>query len=92
MLFRFLYGKIRYPESAYRQNRTGVIYVSFLIDKTGRVGDIRIVKDVAEEPAFAREVIRVIGQMPDWNPGKQNGKPVLVRYTIPVNFQIKNGF
>ncbi len=92
MLFRFLYDRIRYPESAYRENRTGVIYVSFLIDKTGRVGDIRIVKDIAEERAFATEVIRVISQMPDWKPGKQNGKPVFVRYTIPVNFQIKNGF
>ncbi len=78
---------IRYPEQAKREGIQGVVVVNFVVDKTGKVGNINVVRSV--NPLLDAEAIRAMGEMPVWKPGTQKGKAVDVKYTIPVKFSLK---
>ena len=58
-----------------------------VIDKEGNVNDIKVLRGV--DPLLDNEAIRVIKSMPKWTPGKQKGKAVNVKYTIPVSFKLQ---
>ena len=60
--------------------------ITFIIEKDGSIGEPEVVKSV--NPYLDKEALRVISAMPKWKPGSQNGKPVRVKYTIPVNFKL----
>jgi periplasmic protein TonB len=81
-LLEYVKKNLRYPE----EDNKGVVYVSFIVSKTGKISNIRIVRGVSR--ACDMEAIRLIKEMPRWIPAKQNGQPVDVRYTIPVRFKI----
>ncbi len=76
-----------YPEKALNNKTEGVVIVQFVISKDGSITDSEIVKDIGDECGTA--ALKVISDMPNWVPGKQRGKPVNVRYTLPVKFQLK---
>ena len=75
-----------YPQSCIDQNIEGRVVVSFIVDKTGQVRDAVVVKSVA--PELDAEALRVVSSMPNWTPGMQDGKPVNVKYAIPLSFKI----
>jgi periplasmic protein TonB len=86
-LLRFVMGNIIYPEDALQNNIQGKVFIKFVVNKDGSVDRIEVTKGV--DPALDKEAVRVIGLLPKFNPGKQNGVPVPVWFTIPVAFKIK---
>lgn len=86
---RFLSSQIRYPETAKDAGKQGTVYVSFVVEKDGTISNIVMLKEVPGVPEFSKEAIRVVSIMPNWTPGKQNGKLVRVKYTLPVKFTLQ---
>lgn len=85
-LLSYLAKNIKYPSVAQDNNIQGRVYISFVVNKDGSIVDPEIVKSV--DPSLDKEAMRVIRAMPKWNPGKQRGKPVRVKYTVPVLFKL----
>lgn len=84
--FKYLGENLRYTEEAKGINLEGTIYVLFVVWKDGSIRDAQILRGLGA--GLDEEVIRVIGAMPDWKPGLQNGRPVNVRYRVPVTFNL----
>ena len=85
-LREFLSENISYPGSARKDSVEGKVFVLFLIDKKGKAQNFQVKKGVRTD--LNNEALRVVKKMPRWKPGEQNGKPVPVWYTIPINFQL----
>ena len=85
-LYEFLTQSIQYPEEARKNSIQGRVIVTFVVEKDGSITNARVVKSV--DPLLDAEALRVINVMPKWNPGKQNGEPVRVKYTVPVSFKL----
>ena len=82
----FLRSNIRYPVIAQENNIQGRVIVSFVVEVDGSISGAEIVRSV--NPSLDREALRVISIMPNWKAGIQRGKPVRVKYTVPVNFRL----
>lgn len=80
----FVADNIRYPAICLEEGVYGVVYLSFLIQADGSIADIRLLRGV--HPALDAEAKRILELMPKWVPGKQRGKPVDVRYNVPIKF------
>ena len=85
-LMQYLSHNIRYPEESDVQGR---VIVSFVIGKDGSISNAQVVKSL--HPSFDAEALRIINNMPKWIPGTQNGKPVNVKYVVPINFRKATG-
>ena len=85
-LMEYLSQNIRYPKETMEANKQGRVIVTFVIGKDGSISDARVAKSVDE--ALDAEALRVISSMPNWTPGKQNGKAVNVKYTVPITFRL----
>lgn len=86
VLYETLVKSIQYPEEARIKGAQGRAIVTFVVEKDGSISNARVVKSV--DPSLDAEALRVINTMPKWNPGKQNGEPVRVKYTAPVRFSL----
>lgn len=87
-LFNYLSETVKYPPVAKENGIQGRVIVQFTVDKDGTIGDVEVVRS-GGDPSLDREAVRVIKAMPKWNPGTRRGKPVRVRYTVPVNFRLQ---
>ena len=87
-MMRYIGENIKYPVIAQENGIQGRVICQFVIEKDGKVTDIQVVRS-SGEPSLDKEAVRVINSMPKWKPGKQRGKPVRVKYTIPVNFRLQ---
>jgi len=85
-LIQFLNENVKYPTIAVENNIEGKVVVQFVVDRDGSITDVQVVKSV--DPSLDKEAKRVISAMPRWVPGIQDGKPVRVKYTVPVNFAL----
>ena len=83
----FLSRNIIYPTIAQENGIQGRVTCSFVVNQDGSIVDIQVLRGL--DPSLDREAMRVIGTMPKWNPGKQRGKPVRVRFTLPVTFRLQ---
>jgi len=83
---KFLQNNIKYPQMARESNIQGTVYVTFVVEKDGRVTDVRVLRGIGG--GCDEEAIRVIKAMPKWNPGKQRGKPVRVQFNMPIKFSL----
>ena len=86
-LFEYLAQNINYPTEAEKANIQGRVIVTFVVEKDGSISNAEVVKSVA--PSLDAEALRVINAMPNWIPGKQNGKEVRVKYTVPISFHLQ---
>ena len=86
-MLKFLQMNIKYPPTAAANKIEGRVIVQFIIDKTGQVGDVQVVRSVNEE--LDAEAVRVIKSMPKFTPGRQDGKAVAVWYTLPIAFKLQ---
>lgn len=86
-LFEFLEKNLKYPADAQKQKVEGRVIVSFIVETDGSISDINIVRKVF--PSLDEEAVRLLGMMPRWSPGLQNGKPVRVKYAIPITYSLK---
>lgn len=85
-MFKFLSQNLRYPEAAAAQNKQGRVTVSFRVEKDGSVTSAKVVRGIC--PELDAEALRVVGTMPKFNPGRMNGEPVAVWYTLPITFRL----
>ena len=84
----FLGTHVRYPVAAQEAKIEGRVIVGFVVGKDGSVSDIKVVRGI--NPELDAEAVRVVSMMPKWIPGKQRGKAVAVKYTMPIMFRLQN--
>lgn len=87
-LMEFLMMNMKYPESAIKAKQQGRAIVGFVVGKDGTVSDVYIEKSTGYD-VLDNEAMRVVKSMPAWEPGKQKGKPVNVKYFVPITFSQK---
>ena len=85
-LMKYIQRNVKYPPIAKEYNITGKVYVSFIVDKSGSVTNVKIVRGV--DKTLDAEALRVVKSLPKYKPGKQRGKAVRVMFTIPINFTL----
>lgn len=86
-LLRYISQQVKYPVTAMETGIEGKVYVTFIINKEGKVIKASIARGV--HPSLDREALRVINSLPQWKPGYQNGKPVKVSFVAPINFVLQ---
>lgn len=87
-LYKFISNNLNYPAMAIENNVQGRVVVQFVVTKDGSVGNVKVVRSVDRD--LDNEAIRVCKKLPKFIPGKQNGQPVNVWYTLPVTFKLQN--
>ena len=85
-LMQWLKENIKYPAIAAANGIEGRVIVQFVVSKTGSISNVKVARGV--DPSLDKEAVRVISSMPKWTPGKQSGKTVNVRLTLPVTFRL----
>ena len=85
-MIKYLVKNIRYPKEMEEQKVEGRVIVTFVVRKNGEITDAKVVKSV--HPQLDAEALRIINGMPNWTPGMQNGKPVNVKFALPVSFKL----
>ena len=83
-LMKYFQKNMRYPAEAKEAGKQGRVTVQFVVNKDGSISGARVLRGVA--PLLDAEAIRLVNAMPKWKPGMQQGKPVAVKYTVPVRF------
>ena len=86
-LMKFLGSNIKYPTIAQENGVQGRVIVQFVVNKDGSIVDAKVMRSV--DPYLDKEALRVVSSMPKWKPGKQRGKAVRCRYTVPVMFRLQ---
>jgi protein TonB len=84
--YNFIGKNMVYPPEARENNEQGKVVVQFVVMKDGLIRDATVVRSVS--PTIDKEALRVISIMPPWQPGKQNGRAVNVRFVLPVTFAL----
>ena len=84
---KFLGKNIKYPTISQENGVQGRVIVQFVVNRDGSIVDPVVVRGV--DPYLDKEALRVISMMPKWKPGKQRGKAVRVKYTVPVMFRLQ---
>jgi len=85
-MYKFLSKNLKYPSAAQRANIQGKVFLSFIVEKDGSITDIETMKGIGF--GCDEEAMRVVKLMPKWIAGKQNGRNVRVKFTIPVFFKL----
>jgi periplasmic protein TonB len=85
---KFLTDNIQYPPQAAEIGLQGTIYLEFVVDSKGNITNVKILRGIGS--GCDEEAVRVIKMMPQWHPGKQNGKPVRVLYHMAIGFQLRS--
>ncbi len=87
-MMKFLNDNIQYPVIAAENGIQGRVVCQFVVERDGSITDVVVAR--GEDVNLDKEAVRVIKSMPRWTPGKQRGKPVRVRFTLPVLFRLEN--
>ena len=85
-MMKYIMENMKYPKQAMKKGIQGRVAVSFIVEKDGSISDVKPILSV--HPLLNKEAVRVVESMPKWTPGKQNGKPVRVRFNLPVMFKL----
>ncbi|NTW24720.1 MAG: TonB family protein [Lentimicrobium sp.] len=87
-LMKYLSDNTKYPVAAREAGITGTVYITFVVETDGSISSIAVLRGVSG--GCTEESLRVVSEMPRWNPGKQRGKPVRVSMNLPVKFMLLN--
>jgi len=85
-LMKYIQKNVKYPAIAKEYNITGKVYVSFIVDRSGSVTNVKIVRGVDKN--LDTEAMRVVKSLPKYKPGRQRGENIRVMFTIPINFTL----
>jgi TonB family protein len=85
-LMKFLAKNINYPDDAKENNIQGIVVISFIVQTDGSISSIKLVQDIGAN--CGQEAMRVVKDMPNWIPGRVDGQPVNVRFTLPIRFRL----
>ena len=95
-MMNFMKSNMKYPEIAMKSGATGRVIISFVVEKDGKVSDVKAVDfkadgEVSDEckDSLIAEAERVVANMPNWKPGQQKGENVRVKYTMPFTFRLQ---
>jgi len=88
-MMKYVGENVKYPEEAKDKNIAGRVFLSFVVEKDGSIGEVKVLRGIGG--GCDEEAVRVIKSMPKWKPGKQEGKPVRVSYMMPINFKLWDG-
>jgi len=83
---KFLQENIKYPQMAKESGIQGRVYVTFVVEKNGKITDVKVLRGIGG--GCDEEAVRVINSMPNWKAGKQRGKPVRVQFNMPIKFTL----
>lgn len=83
---KYLNDNIKYPDEAIKAGIQGTCYMNFVVETDGRITNVRVLRGIGG--GCDEEAIRVIQDMPEWEPGLQRGKPVRVQYNMPIKFTL----
>ena len=86
-MYRYISDNIVYPSAAAESGIQGRVHVEFIVEKDGSISGVRVIR--SREPSLDAEAVRVVRAMPRWAPGRNNGEPVRVHYTLPVTFRLQ---
>jgi len=86
-LLKWISDNIKYPTIAEENGIQGRVVCTFVVERDGSVTDVQVARSI--DPSLDKEAVRVLKKMPRWNPGKQNGSAVRVKYTVPVTFKLQ---
>ncbi len=86
-MYKWLGDHINYPAAAAEEGVSGRVVVEFVVSKTGAIENVKVLR--GRHPALDKEALRVVKSMPKWQPGRNNGQPVKVTYTLPVTFRLQ---
>jgi periplasmic protein TonB len=84
--YKYISKNIKYPDQARRMGVEGKVFVQFVVDKDGSITDVTVLKGIGS--GCDEEAIRVVKAAPKWTPGKQRGRPVRVRMSVPIAFKL----
>ena len=87
-LMKYLQENIKYPPEAAKNDIEGRVIVQFIVDKTGQVGEVKVLRPISEE--LDAEAVRVVKTLPKFEPGRQDGEAVSVWYTLPISFKLQS--
>ena len=85
-LMKYIDSHIQYPPKAAKNNIQGRVILQFVVDKTGEIGEVKVVRSVDKD--LDKEAVRIVKTLPKFIPGRQNGQAVAVWYTLPVTFKL----
>jgi periplasmic protein TonB len=85
-LFKYIQENVKYPAIARENQVTGTVYVDFVVDKEGKVTNVKLRRGIGA--GCDEEAIRVIKSLPKYKPGRQNGRPQQVQFTVPIRFNL----
>lgn len=85
--YKYVQKELKYPSQARRMGVDGKVYIQFVVEKDGSITDIKVIKGIGS--GCDEEAVRVLKAAPKWNPGKQRGKPVRVRRSLPIKFSLR---
>lgn len=85
-LIKWLSQNVSYPRKAYKAKAAGIVIITFIVEKDGKVGNVEVIKSV--HPDLDAEAIRVVKYMPKWKPGLMEGEPTRVQYSLPLKFSL----
>jgi len=88
-LNKFIETNLVYPKKEKTDKIEGTVFCEFVVDANGKVTHPKVIRSIKDHPNFDAEVLNLLDKMPNWNPGKQNGKAVPVKFTLPVKFNLK---
>ncbi|MEG2071442.1 MAG: energy transducer TonB, partial [Bacteroidales bacterium] len=86
-MYDFIKQNLKYPSSAREYGIQGTVVVEFVVNREGKVGNIKVIVD--PHPSLSSEAIRVVKLMPQWIPGKRDGKNVSTYFTLPIRFSFQ---
>lgn len=86
-LIEYIQKNLRYPMSARENDTQGKVFVGFVVEKDGSISDVKVLRGIGD--GCDEEAVRVVQSLPKFNPGKQNGNPVRVQYTLPIVFSLQ---
>ena len=86
-LYKYLAENVKYPEAARKNNKSGMAALTFVIEKDGTVSTVNVIRDPGM--GMGEEAKRVVAVMPNWLPAEVKGKPVRVKFTLPVRFKLE---
>jgi protein TonB len=88
-MMKYIQKNVQYPQVEKEAGVSGTCYVTFVVEKDGNITDVKVLRGVNGGPGCDREAIRVVKSMPNWKPGKQNGREVRVQFNLPIKFTLR---
>ena len=86
---QYIQDNVNYPQEAQDKGIEATVFVDFIVAENGTVRNVEVTDVIGDEdPAFRDEAVRVVSAMPKWTSGKQNGKVVAAKYSLPISFEL----